>query len=258
MRKKGILVRKIKKIIETEKDPAITFFQLTSYKKRRKISFTKIPLFWKKIYFKIYPRCSQIKIEKKSLFSKSPSIFYLLLKRSSQRKFNKTPLSFKEISQVLYFSAGIKKNKKSDQVKRMYPSAGARYPLEIYVVILNSKEIPEGIYHYNVKWNTLELLEKGDFKQIITEATQQKWVRNSAMVIIITAIFERTVIKYGIRGWRYILLDAGHLAQNVYLVSTALRLKCCSIGGFVDEKIIKLLDLNPNFELPIYLIAIGK
>jgi len=56
----------------------------------------------------------------------------------------------------------------------MYPSAGARYPLEIYVVILNSKEIPEGIYHYNVKWNTLELLEKGDFKQIITEATQQK------------------------------------------------------------------------------------
>jgi len=75
MRKKGILVRKIKKIIETEKDPAITFFQLTSYKKRRKISFTKIPLFWKKIYFKIYPRCSQIKIEKNLYFQNPPQFF---------------------------------------------------------------------------------------------------------------------------------------------------------------------------------------
>jgi len=112
MRKKGILVRKIKKIIETEKDPAITFFQLTSYKKRRKISFTKIPLFWKKIYFKIYPRCSQIKIEKKSLFSKSPSIFLSPFKKVVHKEnLIKLPFLLKKLVKFYIFQQELKKIK---------------------------------------------------------------------------------------------------------------------------------------------------
>ena len=78
------------------------------------------------------------------------------------------------------------------------------------------------------------------------------------MVIIITAVFARTIVKYKERGWRYIFFEAGHLAQNVYLISTSLKLKCCAIGGFSDEKVIELLDLNPKSELPLYLIAIGN
>ena len=78
------------------------------------------------------------------------------------------------------------------------------------------------------------------------------------MVIIITAVFPRTIIKYKERGWRYIMFEAGHLAQNIHLVSASLQLKSCAIGSFLDKEIIKLLDLNPKAELPLYLIAIGK
>ena len=141
----------------------------------------------------------------------------------------------------------------------MYSCAGARYPLEVYVAILESIEVPPGIYHYNIKWNTLELLLKGDFKQEFSQSiTNQQWIKKSGMIIIITAVFGRTLIKYKERGWRYIFFEAGHLAQNVHLVTTSLKLKCCAIGGFVDQKIIKLLDLNPHSEFPLYLIAVGK
>lgn len=77
------------------------------------------------------------------------------------------------------------------------------------------------------------------------------------MLIIITAVFSRTIVKYKERGWRYIFFEAGHLSQNIYLISKLLKLNCCAIGGFLDEEIIKLLDLSPKNELPLYLIAIG-
>jgi SagB-type dehydrogenase family enzyme len=77
------------------------------------------------------------------------------------------------------------------------------------------------------------------------------------MLIIITTVFSRTIVKYKERGWRYIFFEAGHLTQNIYLISTLLKLNCCAIGGFLDERLIKLLDLNPISELPLYLIAIG-
>lgn len=70
-------------------------------------------------------------------------------------------------------------------------------------------------------------------------------------------IFPRTTLKYKERGWRYIFIETGHLAQNVYLLSTALNFNCCSIGGFIEDQIIKLLDLKENVEVPIYLIAVG-
>lgn len=221
----------------------------------------KIPKSWKKIYFKIYPRLPQIKLEKAN--TKENQLFSIIKKRESKRKFTGKELTLKEISKILYFSAGIRNFKEAksdfDKSKRMYPSGGARYPLEIYPVIFKGKEILPGIYHYNVKWNTLELLLKGDFKKkFSSEITNQSWIKKAGMLIIITAVFSRTIVKYKERGWRYIFFEAGHLVQNIYLVSTSLKLKCCAIGGFIDEKVIELLDLNPKSELPLYLIAIGQ
>ncbi len=77
------------------------------------------------------------------------------------------------------------------------------------------------------------------------------------MVIIVTTVFGRTLVKYGKRGWRYICFEAGHLAQNVHLVTTASGLKSCAIGGFLDEKVIELLDLDENSEIPLYLLSVG-
>jgi len=225
----------------------------------------RVPSSWKKIYFKIYPRFPQIDLStgnfKEDGFQKN-KLFLVFKKRRSERKFSRKFLSFKTIAQLLYYASGInnfsERKENFNKTRRTYPSAGARYPLELYPVILRSEEIPKGIYHYNVKWNTLELLLKGDFKKEFSQKIiNQAWVKKSGMIIIITAVFGRTLIKYKERGWRYIFFEVGHLTQNIYLICTLLKLKYCAIGGFTDRKVIELLDLNHKNELPLYLVAIG-
>lgn len=237
------------------------FLKSTWQKKfSKKLPINKIPQAWKKIYFKLYPRLPQIDLEK--IHVTENKLFSIIQRRKSEREFKEKDLSLETISKILYFSCGIRNSKEIkgsfDKSLRMYPSAGARYPLEVYPVILRSKEISPGIYHYNVKWNNLEQLLKGDFKKKFRKITDQDWVKKSAVIIIITAVFPRTIIKYKERGWRYIFFEAGHLVQNIHLISAALKLKSCPIGGFIDQEIINILDLNPKSELPLYLVAVGK
>ena len=252
----------IKEFFSDEMDGlGFNFLKSTQQKKfTNKLPQNKIPLSWKKIHFKLYPRLPQIILKKVSV--EADKVLSIIEERKSERKFKNKGLALKTISKVLYFSCGIRNHKKMqgdfNRSLRMYPSAGAKYPLEVYPVILKSKEIPPGIYHYNVKWNSLELLLKGNFKKKFGEITGQNWVKKSTMIVIITAAFPRTIIKYKERGWRYIFLEAGHLAQNIHLISTALKLKFCAIGGFLDKEIINLLELNSKSELPLYLIAVGK
>lgn len=252
----------IKEFLSNETDSlGFNFLKSTQQKKfTDKLPQNKIPLSWKKIHFKLYPRLPQITLKKVSI--EADKVLSIIKKRKSERKFKNKSLPLKTISKILYFSCGIRNHKKMentfDKSLRMYPSAGARYPLEVYPVILKSKEILPGIYHYNVKWNSLELLLKGNFKKKFGEITSQNWVNKSTVIIIITAVFPRTIIKYKERGWRYIFFEAGHLSQNIHLISTTLKLKSCAIGGFLDEEIINLLELNPKNELPLYLITIGK
>ena len=254
-----------KKLISDNVSDKELYFLKSTFQKKHPVSYSldEMPLSWKKIYFKTYPRFMQVMINeyRKNNSVKKADLISLLQKRRSQRMSKNKPLGLYVISQILHFSSGINNmNDKRilDKSKRMYPSAGARYPLEIYPVVLNSKDIPPGLYHYNVKWDTLELLLKKNLKAEIKEITGQKWVARSGIVVIISAVFARTTIKYRERGWRYIFFEAGHLAQNIYLLCTLLNLKCCAIGGFLDEKIIELLDINSKSELPLYMIAIGN
>ena len=168
-----------------------------------------------------------------------------------------------ELSYILYFSGGISyKGKNWDEAYRMYPSAGARYPLEIYLLVIRVKNTLPGIYHYNVKKHSLELLAKysiNDLNKMMRKIyCNQELTKNPSVILIITAVFERTMLKYGERGYRYILLDVGHFAQNVYLTATAIGIGCCTIGGFLDKEITKLLDLERVGEKPMYSIALGK
>jgi len=246
--------------LEEPNNTGLKFLKETRETKFKKFSGFKIPKAWKTIYFKLYPRLPQIEL--KGINWNENQLFSILKSRKSERKFKGKNISLEKISKILYFSAGIRNydeiKNNFNESRRMYPSAGARYPLEIYPVILRSKEIPLGIYHYNLKWNSLELLLKGNFrKKFGWEITNQSWIKKSGMIIIITAVFSRTITKYKERGWRYIFFEAGHLAQNIYLISTLLKLKCCAIGGFIDEKVIEILDLNPDSEWPLYLVAVG-
>ena len=115
-----------------------------------------------------------------------------------------------------------------------------------------------GVYHYNPSKNNLRLLREGDAtKEISRSMVQSEIGRSASLILFITAIFERSIFKYDDRGYRYILLEAGHVAQNINLVSTALGLGSVNIGGFFDREIDDFLDLDGVTHSTIYMIAIG-
>lgn len=212
---------------------------------------------WVKINYKTYPRLNRVILPKPVKNDKK--LIDLLISRRSVRDFSGKSINLGELSSILFYSAGITyiENKNWDVALRAYPSAGARYPLEIYVLINNVKGIKEGIYHYNVKEHSLELLRKGDFISTIQNIASQDLLKKANIVMVISAVLDRTRIKYGDRGYRFPFIESGHMSQNFYLVSQALGLGCCTIGGFIDNEINDLLDFADTSEKTIYLTAIG-
>jgi SagB-type dehydrogenase family enzyme len=182
--------------------------------------------------------------------------------RRSTRQFRNEPLSLDQLGRLLYFSNGITGTQPLDQGTlplRASPSAGALYPIELYVAAFSVEGLQEGIYHFEVEDNVLELLRPGLYKQDLFEIThRQEMVLQSAVVVLMSAVFGRTRNKYGERGYRYVLLDAGHLAQNLYLESTALGLGCATIGGFFDDKANNLLGIDGVDESVVYMAVIGS
>lgn len=209
---------------------------------------------WKKVYYKGYARLPSIALPT-PLTLKNKSLKDAFLKRESSRKFSKIPLSKKILSTLLYYSVGIKHNSKTNQ-KRFYPSVGARYPLEIYLLTKNT-EYPSGLYHYYIRSHILERLlfeDNIDFKEYF----QDDWIDQVGCIILITAVFKRNTIKYSDRGYRHILTEAGHIGQNFYLLSSALNVACCAEEGFHDFKLNNLLDVDGIDEAVIYAIALGN
>ncbi len=221
-----------------------------------KRSSSTMPYVYDKIHFKSYPRF------KSTCFKKiipSNEIEKLLLKRSSERAFSGRPLSLDELGKLLYFSGGVScvRKKDFDHSRRTYPSAGARYPLEIYPIVFNVRGLKPGVYHYNVKSNSLETILEGNARNVFP-CLDQSWTKKASVIILVSAVFARTTIKYHERGYRYVFLDAGHLVQNMYLASASMGLNCCSIGGFVDDGLNELLDIDGEKESVIYVVGIGK
>lgn len=140
--------------------------------------------------------------------------------------------------------------------KRTYPSAGARFPIETYVISFNVAGLENGAYHYNIdKWS-LEQLWKKDFRRQEKEIVSP-YLQNTSVAIILTSVIQRTEVKYGIKAYPYSLLEAGHIAQNVQLACTKYNIGSCTIGGFVNDIITEILDLTKE-EIPLYVIGIGK
>ncbi len=193
-----------------------------------------IPGEWKKTYYKAYARFPAIKLPLPA------QITVPLTKTLTSR------ISLQSLAFILRYSAGeIKK----PVTHRPYPSAGARYPLEAYIIALNIQEVPQGIYHYYVKEHLLEQL---------SEISIQKIPKDASALIVVTGVMKRTTAKYGDRGYRYALTEAGHLGQNIYLTSTAQKLGCCAIGGFMDEELAHIMRLDPTEEPILYVYAVGK
>jgi SagB-type dehydrogenase family enzyme len=177
-----------------------------------------------------------------------------LLQRRSVRSYTGEPLTLDEVAQLLWAAQGI-----TDEAGfRTAPSAGALYPLEVYLVGVDVVNLNPGVYHYNPEAHELEQLAQGDMRDELADAAlSQSCVREGAVSFIITAVYARTTGKYGERGIKYVHIEAGHAAQNVCLQATAMGLGLVTVGAFHDEQIAELLGL-PADEIPLYVIPVGR
>lgn len=171
-----------------------------------------------------------------------------LSQRRSVREFTEDKLSLEEIGQLLWAAQGITHM----SGYRTAPSAGALYPLEVYVIT------QEGAYHYDPQLHRINIPLQGDLRpELYAAALQQEPVLNAPIVFVITAVYERTEQKYGEeRSARYVQLEAGHAAQNLLLQAIALELGAVPIGAFSDEEIKTALSLQDD-QQPLYLIPVG-
>ncbi len=217
---------------------------------------SKWPKEWSTVYFKSYPRLPQVKLPEPKL-SNFP-LKKAISKRESNRNFSGKPIKLQELSNLLFYSAGITKGK-GDMSRRAYPSGGARYPSEIYLLVYNVEKLKPGLYHYNVKNHNLELLldDKEDIG-IAQNAFYGHFIPKSSVIFIISMAPWRSQMKYGNFALKVGLIEAGHLTENIYLVSQAVKLKCCALGGFQEKPIHQLLDIDGVTEIAFYAIAVGR
>ena len=239
--------------------------ELTSYKnidfseKNKNKNDKNINYFWIKIFFKVYNRFKFKKLENDK-FSKN-DLFKILNKRESIREFSNKKINFKKFSNILYFSCGIKKLKKNfDETKRFYPSAGARYPIELYFVNFNIDKLKKGLYHYNVKENFVEKLFDGNFKNFFKKncGIENQSLKNCSSIIILTSVIERSSIKYDERAYRFSYIETGEICQNISLICEKLNIGNFQIGGFNDYEIKKFLDIDKENEIITSLIVMGS
>lgn len=170
-----------------------------------------------------------------------------ILKRRSIRSFTGQALTLEQIGQLLWAAQGITDRRGY----RAAPSAGALYPLEIYV----AKE--DGLFHYIPEGHKLRKLSGKDLRRGLQSAALfQSWVGKAAVDIIICAVYERVTSRYGQRGIRYTDIEVGHAAQNIHLEAVALGLGSVPIGAFSDDAVAKVLSL-PEDEIPLYIIPVG-
>jgi len=175
------------------------------------------------------------------------SIEECMEERRSVRSYKDKELSLQQISNILWAAQGITEDRYGF---RTVPSAGATYPLEIFI----AKK--DGLFRYIPSSHALKHEIDSDIrKDIANAALGQGFISGAGLVVVITAIFERTALRYGNRATRYVYIEAGHCAQNIHLEAVALGLGSVPVGAFRDESLSKILKLKN--EEPLYIIPVG-
>ncbi len=177
-----------------------------------------------------------------------------LRERRSVRQYKELPLPLSDLSQLLWAAQGVT----ASGGRRTAPSAGALYPLDAYVVAGNVTGLPPGIYLYQPHDHAIRTIAAGDVRTELSQAALgQASIRNAPAVIVLCAVYERTMGKYGERGIRYVHMEAGHSAQNVSLQAAVLGLGTVVVGAFHDDQVGTIMHL-PKGEAPLSLLPIGK
>ena len=197
-------------------------------------------------------------------FDGTVSVEAALRNRRSIRSYLDTPLTLPEVSQILWAAYGITMTR--DKMPaflrggfRTAPSAGGLYPLDIYLAAFNVTGLPAGIYWYNSEKHQLVRIVEGDRRKEVSEAVfNQGMFETASAAIAYSAVYERTTKKYGQRGRdRYVCMDLGHSAENVYLQAYALKIGTCAVGAFTDLWLKKAFGMT-RAEEPLYIMPLGK
>lgn len=185
-----------------------------------------------------------------------------IVARVSCREFSTTELTAGQLSAILHYSFGTLGDRLLGNLgvtQRPCPSPGGLYPLEIYVVARRVADVAPAVHHYHSQTHGLATLREG----IAPKAFEsylfmgQRYAVDAAATLVLTFAPSRSLKKYADRGYRYALIEAGHVGQNIALAAETLGLGCCSIGGFLDVELGQFLKLDPEREFPIYALAVG-
>lgn len=208
--------------------------------------------------YKSYPESIQTITLPKPEFSKSVNIWEAFSKRRSVRNYSfDFILPLGTLSELLWATQGITASAGNYQF-RSAPSAGGLFPIETYLFVRAVEGLARGLYHFRPLAFDLELFQPGDFGRSLAEAALgQRMVAEAQVVFIWTAVVERSKWKYRQRAYRYIYLDAGHIAQNLYLAGTAAGIGICGVGAFFDDQVNSLVGVDGTGETALYLASAG-
>lgn len=174
-------------------------------------------------------------------------------KRRSVRDFSRQALPLADVAQLLWAAQGVT----SGDGGRAAPSAGALYPLELYLVAGKVDSLPAGLYRYEPRGHRLQHVADGDLRKALAKAAlDQAWIRSAPAVLVIAGVYERSAKKYGQRARRYTHIETGHAAQNVYLQAEALGLGTVIVGAFEEAAVRQVLGL-PADHAPLALLPVG-
>lgn len=221
--------------------------------------------------YKIYRGAPRITIpnEPHAILKSELSFDEVIFRRVSDRSF-KGSASFEQTAKILHYGYGVTRrdhlpgNQASDHPVenlrfRAVPSGGALYPLEVYLFALDISGLEKGLYHYNTRDSVLEFLREGDFRERLADiAFSTDILSGAAGFIVLSAVFQRSRFKYRKQAYRFVLFEAGHVSQNMMLAAASQKLGTVAVGGFIDDELNHLLDIDGLDESAIYLLAFGK
>jgi SagB-type dehydrogenase family enzyme len=190
------------------------------------------------------------------------SLWDTLDRRFSCRHFRRAPLPLESLALLLHAAYGMHGRTRFgplEFLERPVPSGGGLYPLELYALVRDVAELAPGVYHYVPLTHGLEQLRAVLVPRALQEYLfmGQPLATEAGVVVVVAADVERLLRKYGDRGYRYMLFEAGHVAQNLNLAATALGLGSCNLGGFFDLELGNLLGVEAEAEIPLYAVAAG-
>ncbi len=183
--------------------------------------------------------------------------------RFSCRRFTGESVRYEELSTLLHAAYGVQGRIQLgalEFLERPVPSGGGLYPLELYLLVRNTERLDAGIYHYVAVTHGLEQLRSLVLPRPLISYLfmGQHYAADASFILVLAAVVQRSLVKYGDRGYRYILMEAGHVAQNLNLVATALGLGSFNLGGFFDHDLAALIGLDVEEEIPVYGMAAGR